>query len=81
MVFPIQAFAAPRAPRRLEFTRHLAAAVLLLLVAGPAAAHPVPFSYVDLRLGSTAVEGIIVVHMFDAAHDLTVDPPERLLDA
>jgi len=41
----------------------------------------VPFSYVDLRLGPSGIDGTIVVHMFDAAHDLGVDPPDRLLDA
>jgi hydrogenase/urease accessory protein HupE len=54
--------------------------VLLLLVARPAAAHPVPFSYVDLKLGSTDIDGTVVVHIFDAAHDLGIDPPERLLE-
>jgi len=45
-----------------------------------AAAHPVPFSYLDLRLQTDAIEGSLVVHMFDAAHDLNVEPAERLLD-
>lgn len=53
---------------------------LTLLYAAPAAAHPVPFSYLDLRVGSSEIEGALVVHIFDAAHDLAVDPPERLLD-
>ncbi|MBW8862129.1 MAG: HupE/UreJ family protein [Acidobacteria bacterium] len=46
-----------------------------------ATAHPVPFSYLDLRLQGDAIEGSLVVHMFDAAHDLNVEPPERLLNA
>src|SRR5581483_3607163 len=46
-----------------------------------ARAHPVPFSYLDLRIQPDAIDGSLVVHMFDAAHDLQVDPPERLLDA
>jgi len=41
----------------------------------------VPFSYLDLRLQNDAIEGSLVVHMFDAAHDLNVEPPERLLNA
>lgn len=43
-------------------------------------AHPVPFSFVDLRLQPTSVEGTLVVHMFDLAHDLNIDQAERLLD-
>src|SRR5437763_10014606 len=56
--------------------------LLLALLACPAAAaaHPVPFSYLDLRLDSTATTGTLTVHIFDAAHDLGIDPPERLLD-
>jgi hydrogenase/urease accessory protein HupE len=58
---------------------------LVLAGAAPAAAHPVPFSYLDLRLeaGSPTSSGNIVaalvVHVFDLAHDLNIDPPERLL--
>jgi HupE/UreJ protein len=47
----------------------------------PAFAHPVPFSYVDARMRFDAVELTIVAHVFDVAHDLGVDPPERLLEA
>ena len=56
------------------------AGVIALLCATRAAAHPVPFSYLDLRLQPGAIEGSIVVHVFDAGHDLHVDPPERLLE-
>jgi hydrogenase/urease accessory protein HupE len=48
--------------------------------ARPAAAHPVPFSYVDLRLQPDAIEGSVVAHIFDLAHDLNITPAERLLD-
>jgi len=63
--------------------RVLRAAAILIAVAWPrlAAAHPVPFSYLDLRLQNDAIEGSLVVHMFDAAHDLNVEPPDRLLNA
>ena len=30
-----------------------------------------PFSYLDLRLAADAIDGTLVVHMFDAAHDST----------
>ena len=43
-------------------------------------AHPVPFSYVDLRVDGAAVELVVVVHTFDAANELHVQPPESLLD-
>jgi hydrogenase/urease accessory protein HupE len=52
-----------------------------LLIPGAASAHPVPFSYVDLRLQPGAIDGTLVVHVFDVAHDLNIDPPDRLLDA
>ena len=46
----------------------------------PAGAHPVPFSYLDLRLQPRVVEGTLVAHIFDLAHDLKVEPAERLLE-
>jgi hydrogenase/urease accessory protein HupE len=52
----------------------------LVALARPAAAHPVPFSYLDIRMDAAGVTGTVTVHVFDAAHDLGVDPPERLLD-
>jgi hydrogenase/urease accessory protein HupE len=45
-----------------------------------ALAHPVPFSYLDIRLQGTTIEGTLVAHMFDVAHDLNIEPAERLLD-
>ena len=53
---------------------------LLVCAGSPAAAHPVPFSYLDLRLGADGVTGTLTVHVFDAAHDLSIAPVERLLD-
>ena len=49
------------------------------LVAREALAHPVPFSYLDLHVQRDAIDGTLVVHIIDAAHDLRVEPPERLL--
>src|SRR5512138_1623702 len=60
--------------------RRLAWLVALLAMVRPAAAHPVPFSYLDLRLDAAMLGGTLTVHVFDAAHDLGIDPPERLLD-
>jgi hydrogenase/urease accessory protein HupE len=58
-------------------------AVLLGMLAGtpPAAAHPVPFSYLDIHLQPEGIEVALVVHVFDLAHDLQIEPPGRLLDA
>ena len=60
-----------------------AALVILgtLAVASPAAAHPAPFSYVDVLLGERSVDVSVVAHVFDLAHDLEIDDPEDLLDS
>lgn len=52
----------------------------LLTLAQAAMAHPVPFSYVDVRIAAGEIELTVVAHMYDVAHDLSVDPAERLLD-
>ena len=46
----------------------------------PAGAHPVPFSYIDVRVEPDAVELTIVVHTFDVANDLKIQPPETVLE-
>lgn len=56
------------------------AAALMFVAVDPAAAHPAPFSYVDLALSAHRLDLVIVVHVSDVAHDLSVQPPERLLD-
>jgi hypothetical protein len=48
--------------------------------AAPAAAHPAPFSYLDLHLDSSGLSGTLVVHDLDAAHDLGVVNADTLLD-
>jgi hydrogenase/urease accessory protein HupE len=53
---------------------------LVLALPRPADAHPAPFSYLDLRLNDTGAEGSLVLHDFDVAHDLGIDPPEALRD-
>jgi hydrogenase/urease accessory protein HupE len=53
---------------------------IVLLAPAPALAHPVPFSYLDLRLRSGGVDGTLVVHIADIAHDLGIDPAGQLLD-
>jgi hydrogenase/urease accessory protein HupE len=51
-----------------------------LVTARPVSAHPVPFSFVDVRLAPDALDVVVVAHMFDLGHDLDVAPPERLLE-
>lgn len=58
-------------------------AVVLLALLQPSVtrAHSAPFSYLDLKIAPGGVEGTLVVHDFDAAHDLGIDDPTRLHDA
>ena len=51
------------------------------VIAATAAAHPAPFSYLDLHLDASGVTGTLVVHDLDAAHDLGVANADSLLDA
>jgi hydrogenase/urease accessory protein HupE len=44
-------------------------------------AHAAPFSYLDLEIGADAIDGTLVLHDFDVAHDLGVADPNRLHDA
>jgi hydrogenase/urease accessory protein HupE len=52
----------------------------LLGAAAPAAAHPAPFSYLDVRLRAGALDVSVVIHAFDVAYELRVEPIERVLD-
>lgn len=59
----------------------LAGIVTALLGApAPAGAHPVPFSYVDIRIQPAVIDVTLVAHVYDVAHELRVQPIERLLD-
>jgi hydrogenase/urease accessory protein HupE len=61
--------------------RALTLALLTLVgVAGTAGAHPAPFSYLDVVFRNGGIEGTLVVHVIDIAHDLGIAPPDRLLD-
>ena len=50
------------------------------LLPAPAAAHPAPFSFVDLRIQSTTIDLEVVVHAFDVAYVLAIQPPNRVLE-
>ena len=56
------------------------AALISLLLAAPASAHPAPFSYLDLHLDASGLRGTLVVHDLDAAHDLGIQNADSLLD-
>ena len=59
-------------------------ALLILVVAAAiprvAAAHPAPFSFLDLIIRADGVDGILVLHVVDIAHDLGVEPAERVME-
>jgi hydrogenase/urease accessory protein HupE len=62
--------------------RRLVLTLLLLTSLIPSVqAHPIPFSYLDIRVSQGQIEGTLVAHIVDLAHDRNVDPPESLLDA
>jgi hydrogenase/urease accessory protein HupE len=45
-----------------------------------AGAHPVPFTYLDVKVSRETVDFNLVAHVFDVAHDLSIEPPDLLLD-
>jgi hydrogenase/urease accessory protein HupE len=54
---------------------------MVTFAAASAAAHPAPFSYLDLHLDSSGLSGTLVVHDLDAAHELGITNADSLLDA
>ena len=58
-----------------------ACGMALFGLALPAAAHPVPFTFLDVRLEPGALELTLVAHVFDVAHELNVNPPGQVLVA
>ncbi|HTM03026.1 MAG TPA: HupE/UreJ family protein [Vicinamibacterales bacterium] len=60
--------------------RSLFAICLLFAVAVPVAAHPAPFSYLDIAFRNGQIEGSLTVHIIDVAHAAGITPPEQLLD-
>lgn len=55
--------------------------VTVLVTAAPALTHPAPFSYLDVRLSENSIQGTLVLHDFDVAHELKLATPDPLLDA
>lgn len=72
-------FLAGRRPARQRLLAILAA-LFTLVCAVPAAAHPAPFSYIDLDLKADRIDGRLTVHVIDAAHELGVADPATMLD-
>jgi hydrogenase/urease accessory protein HupE len=67
---------------RLRHPRVLLLLALLAWAAGarPASAHPAPFSYLDLVFRNGGIDGTLVIHTIDAAHELSLAPPDTLLE-
>ena len=57
-----------------------AASLVFLVWASTASAHPAPFSYIDLSLRPGGADLTVVAHVFDLAHDLSIDNAQKLLD-
>jgi hydrogenase/urease accessory protein HupE len=55
--------------------------VALVACATPAAAHPAPFSYIDVRVDGARAELTVVAHIYDVAHELGMADMSLLLDA
>jgi hydrogenase/urease accessory protein HupE len=53
---------------------------LLLVCARAAGAHPAPFSFLDLILRADRIDGLLVLHVVDIAHELGLQPADRLLE-
>jgi hydrogenase/urease accessory protein HupE len=68
------------APKCHQISKLIAFGALLLGGALSTSAHPVPFSYVDISIEPYSIDLTLVVHIFDSANELGVDPPELLFD-
>jgi hydrogenase/urease accessory protein HupE len=69
----------------MEFRRQREIAALLLvalcaLLSARLAAHPSPFSYLNVVIRSDGLSGRLIVHDLDAAYELKLDDPARLSD-
>ena len=64
------------------FPRRLCPALALALLVGSTvvSAHPAPFSFLDLVIRDDGIDGTLVLHVVDVAHDLGIDPADRLLE-
>jgi len=60
--------------------RVLEICLLAFVLVQPAAAHPVPFSFLDFQRTPAGIEASLILHDFDLAHDLGITSVERLHD-
>ena len=67
--------------KAMERLVRLGVAATFVGIAAPAAAPPVPFSFVDVRILPASLDITVVAHVFDLGHDLGVEPPQRLLES
>jgi len=67
-------------PAPLPGRRLLVLVTALVGWAAVAAAHPAPFSFLDLRIDGGRVAGTLTVHDLDAAHELGLPDASALLD-
>ncbi|MGE3510275.1 MAG: HupE/UreJ family protein [Vicinamibacterales bacterium] len=58
----------------------VATALALVAFTTTLAAHPAPFTYLDVRIQHNALDLSLVAHVFDVAHDVGIDRPERLFE-
>ncbi|HYM80083.1 MAG TPA: hypothetical protein VEY91_01580, partial [Candidatus Limnocylindria bacterium] len=49
------------------------------LLASHAVAHDQPYTFLDLRLEPTRLEGALTAHVFDLAHEIGLASPDTLL--
>jgi hypothetical protein len=57
------------------------AGLVLVGLTAPVFAHPVPFSYLDVHIASKSVEGTLILHDYDVAHELGLPTTGAPLDA
>jgi hydrogenase/urease accessory protein HupE len=62
------------------FRRLLIALTFAVCSVSVTSAHPAPFSYLDVVFKDGGIEGTLVVHVIDVAHELSVQP-EQVMDA
>ena len=59
-------------------SRFLTATALIVLLSGSLSAHPAPFSYLDVVFRDGGIQGSLVVHVIDVAHDLGLQPADLM---
>jgi hypothetical protein len=64
--------------RSFMFSRFLPTAAILFLLATRVSAHPAPFSYLDIVFRGGAINGTLVVHVIDVAHELGTRPADLM---